>query len=130
MCEYLQEIYTKYGYFVTKNHYFINHEKPKMTQMFNEIRSPAYPEFVGKYKVKHIRDLTTGFDTSTADKKPTLPWSASSEMITFEFENGCMLTIRGSGTEPKIKYYAEISDPDPAKAKEILEDMINNAVVP
>ena len=51
-------------------------------------------------------------------------------MITFTFENGCMLTIRGSGTEPKIKYYAEISDPDPEKAKEILNDMILNAVIP
>jgi len=130
MLEYLQDIYKKYGYFVTKNHYFINYDKPKMAQMFDEIRKPNYPESVGKYKVKYIRDLTVGYDNSREDLKPTLPVSASSEMITFEFENGCVLTIRGSGTEPKIKYYSEICDPDPVRAKEILEDMINNAVVP
>lgn len=32
--------------------------------MFNEIRTPAYPEFVGKYKVKYIWDLTDGYDNS------------------------------------------------------------------
>ena len=30
-------------------------------------------------------------------------------MITFSFENGVTATIRTSGTEPKIKYYAEIA---------------------
>ena len=30
-------------------------------------------------------------------------------MITFTFENGVTATIRTSGTEPKIKYYAEIA---------------------
>lgn len=29
-------------------------------------------------------------------------------MITFYFENGCEITIRASGTEPKIKWYSEI----------------------
>jgi len=30
-------------------------------------------------------------------------------MITFKFDEGCVATIRTSGTEPKIKYYSEIS---------------------
>ena len=29
-------------------------------------------------------------------------------MITFYFENGSVLTMRTSGTEPKIKYYTEM----------------------
>ena len=37
-----------------------------------------------------------------------LPSSASSQMITFYFENGAVLTMRTSGTEPKIKYYSEM----------------------
>lgn len=98
--------------------------------MFNEIWYPKYPESVGKYKIKYIWDLTVGFDNSKPDNLPTLLVSKSSEMITFIFENGCVLTIWGSGTEPKIKYYAEISDPDPEKAKEILNDMVINGVIP
>ena len=44
-----------------------------------------------------------------ADKKATLPTSSSSQMITFTFANGCVATLRTSGTEPKIKYYTEMS---------------------
>lgn len=28
-------------------------------------------------------------------------------MITFKFDNGVIATLRTSGTEPKLKYYAE-----------------------
>ncbi len=52
--DYLQEICSKYGFFVTKNHYFICHDKEKIDQMFKEIREPGYPEKVGAYKIKHI----------------------------------------------------------------------------
>ncbi len=36
-------------------------------------------------------------------------------MVTFYFENGCILTIRTSGTEPKIKWYSEIRQLDKLK---------------
>lgn len=29
-------------------------------------------------------------------------------MITFSFKNGAVITLRTSGTEPKVKYYAEM----------------------
>lgn len=57
--------------------------------------------------------MTTGYDSSTMDNKPLLPISKSSQMITFTFENGLIATLRTSGTEPKIKYYAELCcDPE------------------
>lgn len=61
-----------------------------------------------KYKIKSVRDLTTGYDDSQPDKKAILPVSCSSQMITFEFENGLVCTLRTSGTEPKVKYYTEL----------------------
>lgn len=57
------------------------------------------------------RDLTTGYDSSQEDKKATLPVSRSSQMITFTFDNGLVVTLRTSGTEPKIKYYTELCAP-------------------
>lgn len=42
------------------------------------------------------------------DNKPILPISKTSEMITFNFENDFVCTLRTSGTEPKIKYYVEL----------------------
>jgi phosphoglucomutase / phosphopentomutase len=69
-----------------------------------------YPESIlnGKYKVVGVRDLTTGFDSNQPDKKAVLPFSRSSQMVTFDFDNGLVATLRTSGTEPKIKYYTEL----------------------
>lgn len=66
-----------------------------------------------KYKVISIRDLTTGYDSEEPDQKAKLPISKSSHMITFKFDNGLVLTLRTSGTEPKVKYYSELrAEPD------------------
>lgn len=62
----------------------------------------------GKYQIESVRDLTTGFDSSQPDNKAVLPVSSSSQMITFSFDNGMVVTLRTSGTEPKIKYYTEL----------------------
>lgn len=69
-----------------------------------------YPESImsGKYQIKDVRDLTTGYDSSQSGYKATLPISKSSQMITFTFENGLVATLRTSGTEPKLKYYTEL----------------------
>lgn len=68
----------------------------------------------GEFKVDSIRDLTVGYDSKQKDRgyKPVLPVDPSSHMITFEFENGACLTLRTSGTEPKIKYYLEVTHAD------------------
>jgi len=73
--------------------------------------------------------LTIGYDSNTIDNKPLLPISKSSQMITFTFDNGLITTLRTSGTEPKIKYYAELcSDPenssDVNKLKCVLNEMV------
>ena len=67
-----------------------------------------YPKKIGKFTVDSVRDLTTGYDSSTKDHVALLPSSSSSQMITFSFTNNSVLTLRTSGTEPKIKYYSEI----------------------
>jgi phosphomannomutase len=77
-----------------------------------------YPESLlnGKYEVKFVRDLTgDGYDSSQPGQKPILPVSQSSQMITFTFKNGLVATLRTSGTEPKIKYYAELCAPPTEK---------------
>ena len=107
----LQTIYETYGHHVSNNSYFICHDADTIKAMFERLRdyngTGKYPEACGDYKIKYIRDLTVGYDNAQADCKAILPVSASSQMITFTFENGCVATIRTSGTEPKIKYYSE-----------------------
>ncbi|KAL8562217.1 hypothetical protein ACOMHN_005202 [Nucella lapillus] len=131
----LDAIYTTYGYHLNSNSYFICHEPAVFARMFEELRNKGgkgkYPKTCGPYKISGVRDLTVGYDSSQPDHKPLLPVSKSSEMITFVFENGCVATLRTSGTEPKIKYYTE-HRPDPSKgldragAEQELEDIVQN----
>lgn len=122
--EYLDSLYKKYGYFSSANSYFICHEQETIDRIFNKMRfgtvpqldetgrfahKPLYPTHIGEHKVANVRDLTLGYDTSKKDGVPSLPVSPSAQMITFYLENGCVFTLRTSGTEPKIKWYLEVS---------------------
>lgn len=71
-------------------------------------KTGGYPQTLGRFKINGLRDLTVGYDSNYPDHKARLPVSASSQMITFTFDNDVVLTIRTSGTEPKIKYYSEL----------------------
>jgi phosphomannomutase len=53
-------------------------------------------------RTRHIACLSSGLF-----QMQILPVSKSSQMITFTLENSCIITMRTSGTEPKIKYYTE-----------------------
>lgn len=99
--EYLQSLYKKYGYFVSANSYFICDDKLKIQKIFERIRYGQeentklnYPTKIGGIDVTGVRDLTVGYDSATSDHVPTLPVSASSEMITFRLANNTVFTIR------------------------------------
>lgn len=96
---------------------------PETTKrLFADLRRDAsYPRRIGAsadgVEVKYVRDLTTGYDSSRADARAILPISASSEMITFTLADGSVVTLRASGTEPKIKYYIELRTAPGKEAK-------------
>lgn len=119
--DYLEEIYKEVGYYFTKNHYFLCYDPEKMRVVFDGIRNNGnYPTKCGEFPILHIRDLTTGYDSVQPNKKAILPISKSTHMITFFFMNGATCTLRGSGTEPKLKYYIEYHDINKPAAQEIL----------
>jgi len=106
----LKNIYLRYGYHYTLNSYYLCYDPATTDKIFQRIRNYAskpdtYPESLGGVPVVNTRDLTTGFYSS--DRIGVLPTSKSSHMITFWLENGMVITLRTSGTEPKIKYYTE-----------------------
>ncbi|KAI7898662.1 uncharacterized protein BX663DRAFT_524309 [Cokeromyces recurvatus] len=137
--QYLEELYKKYGYFVSENSYFICDDKKKISTIFDRIRfgdekeqdamskyghKLHYPETIGGHKVIGVRDLTIGYDSATKDNEPTLPVSSSSEMITFRLNNNTVFTIRTSGTEPKIKYYSELRGESEEQARKDLHHVV------
>ncbi|XP_075050879.1 phosphopentomutase [Mixophyes fleayi] len=127
----LKAIFNKYGYHISKNSYFLCYDQTTITNLFDNLRNydgeSKYPKLCGKFKVTGVRDLTTGHDSNQPDNKAILPTSASSQMITFTFANGGVATMRTSGTEPKIKYYAELcaapGNSDYNKLKKELENL-------
>ncbi|KAK3794868.1 hypothetical protein RRG08_001019 [Elysia crispata] len=133
----LEVIYKRYGYHLNQNSYFLCHDAVTIKAMFDRLRdfngTGAYPTKCGEFEILHVRDLTVGYDSEAEDKKPILPTSKSSQMITFKFSNGCVATLRTSGTEPKIKYYTELRT-DPQKnlaydeVKSQLQDIVKDIV--
>lgn len=125
LSDHLKALYVKYGYMASRDSYFFCYDPKVMFAIFAKIRNDgAYPTTMGKYEIVRIRDLMTpGYDNGCPDNRPTLP-IGSSPMITFFFKNGAVFTLRGSGTEPKLKYYTELPGPQ-GEADDILSDMIS-----
>ncbi|XP_053560037.1 phosphopentomutase [Bombina bombina] len=127
----LNSIFNTYGYHISKNSYFICYDQNTIRDLFENLRNyngeKTYPKLCGKFEVSGVRDLTTGYDSNQPDNKAILPTSKSSQMITFTFSNGGVATLRTSGTEPKIKYYAELcaapGNSDFDQLKKELEDL-------
>ncbi|CAG8533781.1 4888_t:CDS:10 [Acaulospora colombiana] len=138
-----------YGYFETNNSYFICNDPAVIDSIFHRLRnypstSPGqhqdtwkgangatYPSSIGSLKINSIRDLTSGFgyDSTTPTLQPELPLSGG-HMVTFRAgstQNGgaaITLTIRTSGTEPKIKYYLEGQGENRDLIKSVLKKVV------
>ncbi|CEG45371.1 hypothetical protein L917_04611 [Plasmopara halstedii] len=108
--QHLQTLYERHGHFVTHNHYVKCNDPEKIRSIFARLRNNGeYWQSCGDFAITGVRDLTTGYDSSQPDKRAVLPVSDSTEMITYTFANGCIATLRTSGTEPKLKYYVELA---------------------
>jgi phosphomannomutase len=61
-------------------------------------------------EVTWLRDLRgDGRDTRCPGNVPSLPTMPDAEMLTLELDGELTLTLRTSGTEPKLKFYSEIA---------------------
>ncbi|ANQ07724.1 Phosphoglucomutase [Plasmodium coatneyi] len=127
--EYLENIRKEIGYFVSNNGYYTVLDPNDVVSIFNDFRgNGSYKSQLGSYKIVHIRDLTTGYDSTTPDGKSLIAPTPDSQSITLHFENTAILTIRASGTEPKVKWYSEISRGSYAAAKEEIDQLVDEVM--
>ncbi|KAI6043124.1 hypothetical protein EDC04DRAFT_2654682 [Pisolithus marmoratus] len=138
---YLEELYQRYGYFETKNSYFICSDPVTIDRIFCGIRhfqesnsTIRYPTTIGGFTVNSVIDLTAGYgydSTNAPSYQPRLPLS-SGHMVQFRAHSTndpdvkIVLTVRTSGTEPKIKYYLEGSATDRRKLNGILDLIVRD----
>jgi len=103
----LNEIYDKYGYYTEKT-ISVTHEGlagiQKIKDMMKELLANPPKEFAGT-KVLYVNDYLNSkrINMTTCEEEPFV--FDVSNVLSFELEDGTLLTIRPSGTEPKIKAY-------------------------
>ena len=118
---------SRYGYFASRNSYFRCEDPTLMIRAFHALRHTdsqlSYIRQFGSYDVVRIKDISLGYDSQKDGLPQDKAVSPSSEMITFELKNGVVMTLRGSGTEPKLKYYIEAKATSALEAEKRAEDV-------
>ncbi len=104
----LDELFIQHGYHEEKgiNKYFEGASGMDVMQGIMGNYRKAQPASLGGLQVVRIRDLKSGlvWDTANAAVKTKTELPAS-DVIQWYLEDGTLVTVRPSGTEPKIKYY-------------------------
>lgn len=112
--DYLQETYAEYGLYCEKGVSIMRKGKDGLAEiaaMMAEYRANPPKELAGSKVIKVI--------DYTFPEKTGLPYS---NVLQFFSKDGCKVTVRPSGTEPKIKYYfATHGDNAKAKVEELFE---------
>lgn len=103
----LDEIYMEHGFFQEKgiNKYFEGPRGMTIMSGIMEAYRSNQPIALGGIPVVHIKDIKTGLEWdvgSAVTKALDLP---ASDVIQWILRDGTLVTVRPSGTEPKIKYY-------------------------
>jgi phosphoglucomutase len=98
----LDDIYSEFGYFAEKNGSLVFEGAEGATKIARLIKTYAtdpFQEVLGS-RVTNIRNFET--DDIKDVEGDQIP---KEKMLMFELQDGTRITVRPSGTEPKIKYY-------------------------
>ncbi|CAN8063389.1 unnamed protein product [Agarophyton chilense] len=141
LSERLQESITECGNHISRNGYYkLTDSSPSTAAVFESARKGGLPSTLADAVVNSVRDLTCGTDSAESNGIARLPGDTSTQFITFRCSGpsrkgeDCPLVIhlRGSGTEPKIKYYSELrttaKERDSGSAQRFLKKAVQDAV--
>ncbi len=111
MYELLQDIYLEYGYGKEKGISVVRKGKSgaeEIAQIMSDFRTNPPKEIAGSpivlikdYKTLKLKNVETG-------EESTLDMPATSNVIQYFTADGTKISVRPSGTEPKIKFYIEV----------------------
>ncbi|WP_372753178.1 phospho-sugar mutase [Labilibaculum sp.] len=109
----LKDIYVEYGYSKEKMIYIVR----EGLQGAQEIEKLMYdyrnnpPKEINGSKLVLIKDYSTRIATNpTNGETSVLAFETSENVLQFYLEDGSKISVRPSGTEPKIKYYFEVRE--------------------
>ncbi len=109
--EMLQDIYLKYGYSKEKMKYIVRKGKSgaeEIEQLMVKFRNNP-PEQLAGSRLEWVKDYETLQEKNliTGESRP-IHQKTTSNVLQFFTEDGTKVSVRPSGTEPKIKFYIEV----------------------
>lgn len=122
--ERLEELYRQFGYFeeIQISRYFKGQKGSSIMQGLMDSLRASPPKEISGRKVVTMQDYLRGesYNPATGEKTGAIE-QPSSNVLQFVFADG-VLSVRPSGTEPKIKFYASLhgeagEDLEPAKQR-------------
>ena len=110
--EILREIYLEYGF---SREFTVNVVKPgksgadEIKQMMTNFRTNP-PKELGGHKIVLYKDFQTLEQKDDQGNVTKLDMPTTSNVLQYFCEDGTKVSVRPSGTEPKIKFYIEVKD--------------------
>ena len=116
----LQALFEKYGWYGEKTHNLVMpglDGLEKMAKLMSGLRAEPPAEIAG-VKVTGRRDYQDGTETNTVTGKVSPIELKGSNVLRYMLEDGTVILVRPSGTEPKIKVYLLTRGADAAERDE------------
>ena len=109
--ELLQDIYLEYGYSKEKMKYIVRKGRTgaeEIKQIMTKLRNDP-PKELGGSPMKWVKDYSTlvAKNPNTGEEKE-IDQKIKSNVLQFLTKDGTKISVRPSGTEPKIKFYFEV----------------------
>jgi len=111
LIEYLRELWSLFGYWkeiLISRDFEGQRGQETMRALMTSLRNDP-PSRIASLEVSELRDFREGTTlniiSGIREKNIELP---SSDVLQFALEDGGLITVRPSGTEPKIKFYASL----------------------
>jgi len=125
--DYLDSIFHEYGYYNDRN-ISIDAEGLKGVEVIGEVmkkfRDKA-PEEIGGLKVVKVIDYVNDNLFDSKDEETPLP---KSNVLQYKLSDGSTVTVRPSGTEPKIKFYFSAKSVSAKETEDKLDKMIADLI--
>jgi phosphoglucomutase len=113
----LKEIYIEYGFSKEKMIYIVREGlqgSQEIAQMMHDYRFNT-PKEINNSPVVLIKDYTTRKATNPiTGAASNLDFETTADVLQFYLKDGSKISVRPSGTEPKIKYYFEVREELPS----------------
>ena len=126
----LNNLYKEFGYCFDMQRSITCEGQSGMQDMQNAMArlKSEYPSEIAGKKVVTVKDYSAQISTDIATKKTSKIDLPASEVLVYELEDKSSVTIRPSGTEPKIKIYVAAIKKDEQTAKAYAQELVKGGI--